>query len=101
MRLRIGPSALLRREDSRWRAVRVRSIRYLNNMVEQDRRAIKRRCAPMLGLKTFTTANITLAGLELAHRTRKGQFLLPYSHYGQPCLKQLWTLALYAAQDEI
>jgi hypothetical protein len=43
---------------------------------QQDHRAIKRRCAPMLSLKTFRTAAITLAGVELAHRIRKGQFSL-------------------------
>src|SRR6267154_1900178 len=41
---------------------------------QQDHRAIKRRCAPMLSLKSFRTAAITLAGVELAHRIRKGQF---------------------------
>jgi DDE domain len=46
----------------------------LNNIVEQDHRAVKRRCAPMLALKSFRTAAVTLAGVELAHRIRKGQF---------------------------
>ena len=64
----------LGREDSRWRSVTVRSNRYLNNIVEQDHRAIKRRCAAMLGIKSFKTAEIALAGIELAHRIRKGQF---------------------------
>jgi len=36
---------LLRREDPKWKYVRVRSCRYLNNIVEQDYRAIKRRWA--------------------------------------------------------
>jgi transposase-like protein len=40
---------LLRKQEPRWRSVIVRSRRYLNNIVEQDHRAIKRRCAPMLG----------------------------------------------------
>ena len=47
---------LLAEEDARWRSVKVRCSRYLNNVVEQDHRAIKLRCAPMLGLKTFGTA---------------------------------------------
>ena len=46
---------LLGDEDSRWQSVRVRARRYLNNIVEQDHRAIKQRCAPMLGLKSFRT----------------------------------------------
>ena len=53
---------LFRQENPRWQSVVVRSRRYLNNIVEQDHRAIKRRCAPMLALKTFRTAVVTLAG---------------------------------------
>ncbi|MGH8137069.1 MAG: IS6 family transposase [Steroidobacteraceae bacterium] len=49
---------LLRKEDPDWRAVVVRSRRYLNNVVEQDHRAIKRRCASMLSLKSFETAAV-------------------------------------------
>lgn len=90
----------LGREDRRWRSVVVRSNRYLNNIVEQDHRAIKRRCAAMLGLKSFRTAQITLAGIELAHRIRKRQFSLEIvgSHHGRS-LKELWDLALSPTQD--
>jgi putative transposase len=65
---------LLRREDPMWKYVRERSCRYLNNIVEQDHRAIKRRCAWMTGFKSFRNAANTLAGIELAHRIRKRQF---------------------------
>jgi transposase-like protein len=58
---------LLRREDPRWLHVKVRSYKYLNNIVEQDHRAIKRRCASMAGFKSFDNAAITIAGIELAH----------------------------------
>jgi hypothetical protein len=44
---------LLRREDPKWLNVEVRSCRYPNNIVEQDHRAIKRRCASMAGFKSF------------------------------------------------
>ena len=47
---------LLGHEDPRWRNVVVRSRRYLNNIVGQDHRTIKRRCAAMLGLKSFEPA---------------------------------------------
>ena len=49
-------------------------IKYLNNIVEQDHRTIKRRIRPMLGFKSFTSAASTLAGIELANMIRKGQF---------------------------
>jgi hypothetical protein len=85
----------LGREDRRWRSVTVRSNRYLNNIVEQDHRAIKRRCAAMLGLKSFKTAQTTLAGLELAHRIRKRQFSFGRGDQrGHWSLKQLWDRAL-------
>jgi transposase-like protein len=61
----------LRREDHRWKYVLVRTSPYLNNVIEQDHRAIKSRCRPMMGFKSYRTAAVTLAGLELAHRIRK------------------------------
>jgi transposase-like protein len=86
---------LLHDEDPKWKSVRVRSCRYLNNIVEQDHRAIKRRCAPMLGFKSFATAATTLAGIELAHRIHKAQFCF---NGDRPCtrssLKSLWNQAL-------
>jgi transposase-like protein len=52
----------------------VRSSKYLNNLIEQDHRSIKQRIGPMLGFKRFRNAAITIAGIELMHRIRKGQF---------------------------
>jgi transposase-like protein len=72
---------LLRREDPKWKYVVVRSCRYLNNIVEQDHRAIKRRCAWMTGFKSFRNAAITLAGIELANRIRKRQFSFGLSRH--------------------
>ena len=46
---------------------------YRTNIVEQDQRAIKRKTRPMLGFKSFWSAAITLAGIELMHMIRKGQ----------------------------
>lgn len=86
---------LLRREDPRWLHVKVRSCKYLNNIVEQDHRAIKRRCASMAGFKSFDNAAITIAGIELAHRIHKRQFSFGA---GRPrrvrSLKTLWDRAL-------
>ena len=47
---------------------------YLNNIVQQDHRFIKRRTRPMLGYKTFASASATLAGIEVANMIHKGQF---------------------------
>ena len=51
-----------------------RSSKYLNNLIEQDHRSVKQRIAVMLGFKQFRHAAITIAGIELMHRIRKGQF---------------------------
>lgn len=86
---------LLRQEDPKWQGVAVRSCRYLNNIVEQDHRAIKRRCATMLAFKSFPTAAVTLAGVELAHRIRKGQFSLDAGDTaGLSSFKHLWAHAM-------
>jgi transposase-like protein len=88
----------LGKEDSRWKSVSVRFCRYLNNVIEQDHRAIKRRCASMLGLKSFETAAIALAGIELAHRIRKGQFSLSHGCSTRTSsLRDLWDKALAPA----
>ena len=48
-------------------------IKYLNNIVEQDHRTIKKRIRPMLGFKSFGSASATLEGIEVANMIRKGQ----------------------------
>jgi putative transposase len=53
--------------------IEIRQIKYLNNIVEQDHRAIKRLVRPMLGFKSFRSAAVTLAGIELMQLIRKGQ----------------------------
>ncbi|MCL6270751.1 IS6 family transposase [Sansalvadorimonas sp. 2012CJ34-2] len=47
---------------------------YLNNIVEQDHRFVKRLTRPMMQFKNFKTAKATLAGIELSHMLRKGQY---------------------------
>jgi transposase-like protein len=76
--------------------VKVRTSRYLNNIVEQDHRAIKRRCASMAGFKSFATAAVTIAGIELAHRIRKRQFMLSqtYRRLRGWSLQSEWAIAL-------
>ena len=53
----------------------VHQVKYLNNIVEQDHRAIKRVTRPMLNFKSFRSARCVLAGIELMHMIRKGQFV--------------------------
>jgi transposase-like protein len=53
--------------------IKIRQAKYLNNIVEQDHRAIKRIVRPMLGFKNFRCARIILCGIELMHMIAKGQ----------------------------
>jgi putative transposase len=55
------------------RTITVRQVKYLNNILEQDHRFIKRITRPMMGFKAFHSAAATLAGIETAHMIRKGQ----------------------------
>ncbi len=49
-------------------------VKYLNNILEQDHRFIKKITKPMMGFKAFHSASATIAGIEVAHMIRKGQF---------------------------
>jgi IS6 family transposase len=51
----------------------LRQQKYLNNIIEQDHRFIKKIIKPMLGFKSFKTAEKTIAGIEVMHMIRKGQ----------------------------
>ena len=69
----------------------VRQVKYLNNIVEQDHRAIKRRARPMLGFKDFRCASILLSGIELMHMIRKGQ--MRNAGKGQTPAEHFYSLA--------
>lgn len=72
--------------------ITIRQSKYLNNLVEQDHRNIKRRTRAMLGFKSFRRAQTILAGIELIHMIRKGQFQHPQSEGLSPA-EQFYVLA--------
>jgi transposase-like protein len=78
------------------RRVRVRSCKYLNNVVEQDHRRIKQRIRPMLGFKRFDTTAVTIRGIELAEKIKKGQFNLA-TLAGKPATAAETWVAVLAA----
>jgi transposase-like protein len=55
--------------------VGIRQIKYLNNIIEQDHRSIKRIVNPMLGFQSFRSANKTLKGIEAMNMIKKGQVI--------------------------
>jgi IS6 family transposase len=63
----------LQHDNTLPKACRLRQCNYLNNMVEQDHRFMKRRVNPGLGFSAFSTAQRTIQGYEAMHMLRKGQ----------------------------
>ena len=63
----------MKRAGHLWRFSRLRQCKYLNNIVEQDHRRIKRLVRPGLGFGSLSTARRTLAGYEAMAMIRKGQ----------------------------
>jgi transposase-like protein len=72
------------RSRRKFKPIRVRQSRYLNNRIEQNHHAIKRRVRPMLGFKSMKSARAILGGIEMVHMMRKGQ--AKYAHNRQPLL---------------
>ena len=76
------------------RRVRVRSSKYLNNVVEQDHRRIKQRIRPMLGFKRFDTAALTIRGIELVEKIRKRQFKIANLSSKNATAPDIWAAVL-------
>ena len=64
------------------------------NLFEQDHRTIKRCLGPMLGLKRFRCASITIAGIELTHRIKKGPFNLGKLRIRNKTAPVIWNAVL-------
>jgi putative transposase len=73
----------------------VRQVKYLNNIVKQYHRAIKRVTRPMLNFKSFQTAKSVLAGIELMHMIRKGQLMM------EGCKEESFAEQFYALTGKI
>jgi len=76
--------ATLNADKSDEEKITVRQSKYLNNLIEQDHRNIKRHIRPMMGFKSFRRAQTLLAGIELIHMIRKGQYQHPKSQRLSP-----------------
>jgi len=74
-------------------AIIIRQVKYLNNLVEQDHRAVKRVTRPMLGFKSFGAAQSTLVGIELMHMLKKGQMVGEEGAEGLTPAEQFYSLA--------
>src|SRR6266446_5221004 len=74
-------------------AIAIRKVTYLNNIVEQDHRGVKRVTRPMLGFKAFGAAQDTFVGIELMHMIRKKQMVVEAGKEGLTAAEQFYSLA--------
>jgi putative transposase len=74
-------------------AIEIRKITYLNNIVEQDHRGVKRVTRPMLGFKSFDAAQGTLMGIELMHMIKKRQMMIKAGDEGRTAAELFYSLA--------
>jgi transposase-like protein len=74
---------------------KVRTSKYLNNLVEQDHRRVKQHLYPMLSFKSFRNAAVTISGIELVQEIRKGQFNITQLKGGMKVrMPQVWDAVL-------
>ena len=73
--------------------IAIRKVKYLNNIIEQDHRGVKRVTRPMLGFKSFDAAQGTLVGIELMHMIKKKQLMVEAGDEGLTAAKQFYALA--------
>jgi putative transposase len=86
-------AAIKRYNEEHGTAIIIRQVKYLNNLVEQDHRAVKRVTRPMLGFKSFDAAQGTLAGIELMHMIKKRQMMIEAGDEGLTAAEQFYSLA--------
>lgn len=86
-------AAIKRYNEAHGTHIIIRQVKYLNNIVEQDHRAVKRVTRPMLGFKSFEAAQSTLVGIELMHMLKKRQLVVEAGAKGLTAAEQFYMLA--------
>jgi transposase-like protein len=71
----------------------IRQVKYVNSIVEQDHRGVKRVTRPMLGCKSFEAAQDTLVGIELMHMIKKKQLRVGAGDEDLTAAEQFYALA--------
>jgi len=85
-------AAIIRYNRIHKAAIIMQQARYLNNIVEQDHRTVKRVVRPMLGFKLFWAVRCTIAGIEIMHAMRKGQLATTGTGFTTPA-ERFYALA--------
>ena len=84
-------SGVLRPQTKAW------TSKYLNNLIEQDHRRVKQRTYLMLGFKSFANAAVTISGIELAQKIKKGQFdIAKFTTGVNARVPEIWEAVLVA-----
>ena len=78
------------------KGTKLRSSKYLNNLIEQDHRGVKFRTSSMLGLKNFESAAITITSVELLRRIHENQFALSRLKIKGQAAPAIWNAVLAA-----
>ena len=86
-------AAIKRYNEEHGTNIIIRQVKYLNNMIEQDHRAVKRVTRPMLGFKSFDAAQDTLIGIELMHMLKKRQLVVEAGEESLTAAKLFYALA--------
>src|SRR5215475_13843464 len=86
-------AAIKRYNEAHGTHIIIRQVKYLNNVVEQDHRAVKRVTRPMLGFKSFAAAQDTLTGIELMHRLKKRQLVVEEGNESLTAAEVFYSLA--------
>jgi putative transposase len=85
--------AIKRYNEEHGTPIIIRQVQYVNNMVEQDHRGVKRVTRPMLGFKSFDAAQDTLLGIELMHMIKKRQLMVEAGAEALTAAEQFYSLA--------
>lgn len=72
--------------------IECRQCKYLNNIVEQDHRPVKRKMRSAMSFQSFRSASVTIAGIELAHMIHKGQ-VRPHDDERMTAAETFYSLA--------
>jgi putative transposase len=86
-------AAIKRYNEEHGTTIHIRQVKYLNNIVEQDHRAVKRITRSMLGFKAFDAAQDMLVGIELMHMLKKRQLMMEAGNEGLTAAEQFYSLA--------
>jgi transposase-like protein len=86
-------AAIKRYNEAHGTAIIIRQVKYVNHLIEQDQRGVKRVTRLMLGFKSFAAAQAALSGIELMHMLKKGQLVGEEGVEGLTPAEQFYALA--------